>query len=42
MVRQLVGYARFEGQPAHCQLVELYRVIRLYVNFFQPGPWNGP
>jgi IS30 family transposase len=35
VVRQLVGYDRFEGQNAWLQLRELYRAIRLYVNFFQ-------
>jgi hypothetical protein len=37
IVRQLVGYDRFEGHHAYQQLGELYRVIRLYVNFFQPS-----
>ena len=37
IVRQLVGYDRFEGQRAHRQLTELYRAVRLYVNFFQPS-----
>lgn len=37
VVRQLVGYDRFEGQNAWLQLRELYRAIRLYVNFFQPS-----
>lgn len=37
VVRQLVGYDRFEGQRAWLQLRELYRAIRLYVNFFQPS-----
>ena len=37
VVRQLVGYDRFEGQRAYKQLTELYRAIRLYVNFFQPS-----
>ena len=36
VVRQLVGYDRFEGQRAYRQLAELYRAVRLYVNFFQP------
>jgi hypothetical protein len=36
-VRQLVGYDRFEGQRAYRQLAELYRAVRLYVNFFQPS-----
>lgn len=37
VVRQYVGYDRFEGERAYCQLVELYRALRLYVNFFQPS-----
>src|SRR6266699_5894735 len=37
VVRQLVGYDRFEGQRAYRQLAELYRAVRLYVNYFQPS-----
>jgi hypothetical protein len=37
IVRQLVGYDRFEGHLACRQLAELYRVIRLYINYFQPS-----
>jgi hypothetical protein len=37
VVRQLVGYDRFEGERAYRQLAELYRGIRLYINFFQPS-----
>jgi hypothetical protein len=37
VVRHLVGYGRFEGQRAWLQLREIYRAIRLYVNFFQPS-----
>ncbi len=37
IVRQLVGYDRFEGEQAYRQLAELYRAVRLYVNFFQPS-----
>lgn len=37
VVRQLVGYDRFEGEKAYRQLAELYRAVRLYVNFFQPS-----
>jgi hypothetical protein len=33
----LVGYDRFEGERAYGQLAELYRAVRLYVNFFQPS-----
>ena len=37
IVRQLVGYDRYEGSLAYRQLGELYRVVRFYVNFFQPS-----
>ena len=37
VVRQFVGYDRYEGEAAYRQLVELYRALRLYVNFFQPA-----
>jgi hypothetical protein len=37
IVRQLVGYDRFEGEHAYRQLTEFYRAVRLYVNFFQPS-----
>ncbi len=37
IVRQIVGYDRFEGEPAAQQLAEVYRALRLYVNFFQPS-----
>jgi len=37
VVRQFVGYDRFEGQRAYKQLTELYRALRLYINFFQPS-----
>jgi hypothetical protein len=37
IVRNLVGYDRFEGEAACRQLTELYRAARLYVNFFQPS-----
>jgi hypothetical protein len=37
VVRQLIGYDRYEGQQAYRQLTELYRAVRLYVNFFQPS-----
>lgn len=37
VVRQMVGYDRFEGMQAYKQLNELYRATRLYVNFFQPS-----
>ena len=37
LVRQMVGYDRYEGERAYRQLTELYRALRLYVNFFQPS-----
>jgi hypothetical protein len=37
IVRQLVGYDRFSGEDAYRQVAELYRAVRLYVNFFQPS-----
>ena len=37
IVRKLIGYDRFEGLRAYKQLAELYRALRLYVNFFQPS-----
>lgn len=37
IVRQFVGYDRFESERAYRQLTELYRAVRLYVNFFQPS-----
>jgi hypothetical protein len=36
-VRQIVGYDRFSGLRAYRQLGQLYRAVRLYVNFFQPS-----
>jgi hypothetical protein len=37
VVRQLVGYDRFEGEQSYRQLAELYRAIRLHTNIFQPS-----
>jgi hypothetical protein len=37
VVRRLVGYDRFEGRKAWTALAQLYRVLRMYVNFFQPS-----
>ena len=37
VVRQFVGYDRFEGQRAYKQLMELHRAMRLYIKFFQPS-----
>ncbi|HEV2583887.1 MAG TPA: DDE-type integrase/transposase/recombinase [Ktedonobacteraceae bacterium] len=37
IVRQLVGYERYESLSAYEALCALYEVVRLYVNFFQPS-----
>jgi hypothetical protein len=37
VVRRTVGYRRFEGLEAAAALAELYRSVRLFVNFFQPS-----
>jgi len=37
VVRQFVGYDRFEELRAYKQLLELYRALRPYINFFQPS-----
>ncbi len=37
VVRQLVGYDRYEGNAALRQIAELYKAVRLYVNMFQPS-----
>jgi len=37
VVRQFVGDDRSYGEAAYRQLVERYRALRLYVNFFQPS-----
>lgn len=36
VVRQVVGYDRYEGPQAVEHMDTLYQVLRLYVNFFQP------
>jgi hypothetical protein len=36
VVRRFLGYGRYEGDLARIEINELYRDIRLYVNFFQP------
>ena len=35
-VRQVVGYDRYEGQPACAALNQLYATLHFYNNFFQP------
>jgi len=37
VIRRAVGYDRFEGIDAWNRLMDLYRVLRLYINFFQPS-----
>jgi hypothetical protein len=37
IVRQVVGYDRYDGQQALRQLNELYRNLRQYINFYQPS-----
>ena len=37
VVRRMVGYRRFEGLAAAEALANLYRPMRLFVNFFQPS-----
>ena len=37
VVRRLVGYDRFEGRKAWEALAQLYSVLRMYVNYFQPS-----
>jgi len=37
IVRRIIGYDRYEGLDAYNALAELYAVLRLYVNFFQPS-----
>jgi hypothetical protein len=36
LVRQIVGYSRYQGPHACEQMENLYRLLRPYVNFFQP------
>jgi len=37
VVRRMTGYARYEGLEAGVILGDLFRVVRLYVNYFQPS-----
>ena len=36
VIRQMVGYDRYEGIEAYAALTALHESLRLYVNFFQP------
>jgi len=37
IIRRMVGFDRFDGNEAASAMLELYQVLRLYVNFFQPS-----
>jgi hypothetical protein len=37
IVRRLIGYDRYETEEAWETMCELYAVLRLYINFFQPS-----
>jgi hypothetical protein len=37
IVRQIVGYDRYEGEAAHAALLAFYVPLRLYTNYFQPS-----
>lgn len=37
VVRRYVGYDRYEGEESFKKLTELYRVVRLFINYFQPS-----
>ncbi|MCA1670497.1 MAG: hypothetical protein LC793_24575 [Thermomicrobia bacterium] len=37
IVRQTIGYDRYEGETAYAALATVYRSLRLYTNFFQPS-----
>lgn len=37
VVRRLIGYDRYEGVEAWRALMQLYEVLRLYLNLFQPS-----
>ncbi len=37
IVRQTIGYDRYEGQAASASLAAVYAPLRLYTNFFQPS-----
>jgi len=36
LVRQRIGYDRYASKAAYVQMEKLYRLLRLYANFFQP------
>lgn len=37
VIRRMVGFDRFDGEPAGSAMLRLYQILRLYVNFFQPS-----
>jgi len=37
IVREVIGYDRYDGHDALRQLTEIYRNLRLYINVFQPS-----
>lgn len=37
IVRNVVGYDRFDGQDALARLSKLYQTLRIYTNFYQPS-----
>jgi len=37
IIRRTVGYERFQGADAWNRILKLYRVLRLYTNFYQPS-----
>ncbi len=37
IVRQTIGYDRYEGEGAYAALATVYQSLRLYTNFFQPS-----
>jgi len=37
IVRQTIGYDRYEGEAAYAALAAVYAPVRLFTNFFQPS-----
>lgn len=37
IVRRYAGYGRLQGHEHHCLLAELYGIVRLLVNYFEPS-----
>jgi transposase InsO family protein len=36
VIRRLIGYERYGSKAAHAHMATLYRLVRLWVNYFQP------